>query len=77
MIWRHSMCMECFRKHWPHGKYSSFQALPQLRQWETCCFCLKKHKSAIHIKRNPNNRELQCEGIAHREPIQFYRKGQA
>jgi hypothetical protein len=23
--WVHSMCLKCFRKHWPHGIYTSFQ----------------------------------------------------
>ena len=62
--WTHSMCMECFRKHWPHGKYSSFQTPVRFRQQETCCFCLKKHKSGISLKRDPRNRELKCAAIS-------------
>jgi hypothetical protein len=35
--WIHSMCLKCFRKRWPHGKYSSWQVPVALRQWEVCC----------------------------------------
>ena len=61
--WEHSMCLKCFRKQWPHGKYSSWQIPLRFRQWEVCCFCLQKHKDGIHKTRDPLNRELRCEGI--------------
>jgi hypothetical protein len=59
---KHSMCLECFRKRWPHGTYSSYQALKQMRTWEVCCFCLKKHKDGLSINREPRNKELKCGG---------------
>jgi len=61
--WEHSMCLKCFRKRWPHGKYSSWQAPVGFRQWEVCCFCLQKHKDGIHKTRDPLNQELRCEEI--------------
>jgi hypothetical protein len=61
--WVHSMCLDCFRKRWPHGKYSSWQTPARFRQWETCCFCLQKHKDGIHKTRHPLSRELRCAGI--------------
>jgi len=60
--WEHSMCLKCFRRRWPHGKYSSWQVPVGLRQWEVCCFCLLKHKDGIHKTRDPLNRELRCGG---------------
>jgi hypothetical protein len=66
--WVHSMCLKCFRKRWPHGKYSSWQAPASLRQWEVCCFCLQKHKDGLHKTRDPLNRELRCNGIHTLEP---------
>jgi hypothetical protein len=61
--WIHSMCLKCFRKRWPHGKYSSWQVPVAFRQREVCCFCLQKHKDGIHKTRDPLNRELRCGGI--------------
>ena len=61
--WEHSMCLKCFRKRWPHGKYSSWQVPMKFRQWEVCCFCLEKHKDGIHKTRDPLNTELRCAGI--------------
>ena len=61
--WVHSMCLNCFRKRWLHGKYSSWQAPIKFRQWEVCCFCLQKHKDGIHKTCDPLNPELRCEGI--------------
>jgi len=59
--WRHSICLKCFRKRWPHGKYNSFRIPDPLRTWEICCFCLTKHKDGLHLKRNPKNTELKCQ----------------
>jgi len=61
--WQHSMCLACFRKRWPHGKYSSWQPAERLRRWETCCFCLRRHKSGIHKKKDPRSRELKCSAL--------------
>lgn len=61
--WVHSMCLKCFRKRWPHGRYSSWQASSVLRRWEICCFCLQKHKDGIHKDRDPRRHELRCAGI--------------
>ncbi len=58
--WRHSMCVKCFRKRWPHGKISPKQIPESRRLWETCCFCGTKHKDGIHLKKDPRSRELQC-----------------
>ena len=66
--WVHSMCLKCFRKRWPHGKYSSWQTPVKFRQWEVCCFCLQRHKDGIHKTRDPLNRELRCAGIHGSEP---------
>jgi hypothetical protein len=60
---RHSMCLKCFRKRWPRGKYSPWQVAPRFRTWETCCFCLERHKDGIHKERDPLSRELRCGGI--------------
>jgi hypothetical protein len=59
---RHSMCLKCFRKRWPHGKYSPYQVPASLRAWQVCCFCLTKHKDALYLNREPGNRELKCGG---------------
>jgi hypothetical protein len=61
--WVHSMCLKCFRKRWPHGKYSSWQTPVGFRQWEVCCFCLQRHKDGLHKTRDPLNRELRCAGV--------------
>jgi hypothetical protein len=58
--WRHSMCLDCFRKRWPHGQYSSWQVPEKQRVWEICCFCLAKHKDGIHRRKDPKSRELKC-----------------
>jgi hypothetical protein len=68
--WVHSMCLTCFRKRWPHGKYSSWQTPPGFRHWEVCCFCLKKHKDGIRKTRDPLNRELRCGGIHSSKRVQ-------
>lgn len=60
---RHSMCLKCFRKQWPHGKYSSWQVPVSARTWEVCCFCLKKHKDGIHKPRGRNSSDLECGGV--------------
>ena len=59
---RHSICLKCFRKRWPNGKYSSYQTPPRFRTWEICCFCPKKHKDGLHKPREPRNSELRCGG---------------
>ena len=58
--WTHSVCVECYRKR--ISKFYTGHQIPdpKLRSWEVCCFCLQKHKSGIHIKRSPKNRELKC-----------------
>jgi len=61
--WQHCICLKCFRKRQPHGKYESFRhPNAQLRDWEICCFCLGKHKDGLHLKMNPRSRELKCLG---------------
>lgn len=58
--WHHSVCIDCFRRR-VSKHYTGHQIPdPKFRVWEICCFCLKRHKSGIHIKRNPKNRELKC-----------------
>jgi len=58
--WRHSMCLKCFRKRWPRRKFWGWQLPEKLRSWETCCFCSKKHKDGIHMKKDPQSKELKC-----------------
>jgi len=58
--WRHSMCIECFRKRWPRRKIWPWQVPEKLRGWEICCFCFEKHKSGIHMRKNPRSMELMC-----------------
>ena len=58
--WTHSMCAQCFRKRWPRRKIWPWQGPEKLREWEICCFCFKKHKSGIHMRKDPRNRELMC-----------------
>jgi hypothetical protein len=41
-----------------------FETLMNRRTWEICCFCSAKHKSGIHVPKNPNSREVRC-GNAH------------
>jgi hypothetical protein len=60
---RHSVCLKCFRKQWPRGRYSSWQVPGRFRKWEVCCFCLKKHKDGIHKPRGRNSSDLKCGGI--------------
>jgi hypothetical protein len=58
--WTHSACIECYRKR--IGRFYTGHQIPnpRLRRWEVCCFCGRRHKSGIHIKRNPKNKELIC-----------------
>jgi hypothetical protein len=60
---QHNMCLKCFRKRWPHGRYSSYQSAPKFRRWEVCCFCLTKNKDGLYRQRESNNRELKCGGV--------------
>jgi hypothetical protein len=57
--WRHSMCLDCFRKRWPSGKHSAWQVPEKLRVREICCFCLSKHKDGIHRKKDPRSQETK------------------
>jgi hypothetical protein len=58
--WRHTMCLDCFRKRWPSGKHSAWQVPEKLRVREICCFCLSKPKDGIHRKKDPRSQELKC-----------------
>jgi hypothetical protein len=58
--WRHSMCVKCFRKRWPRRKIWGWQVPEKLREWEICCFCFIRHKSGIHMRKDPRSRELMC-----------------
>ncbi len=62
--WRHSMCLDCFRKRWPRRKIWPWQVPERQREWEICCFCFEKHKSGIHMRKDPRSRELMCSVLA-------------
>jgi hypothetical protein len=61
--YRHSMCRECWRKK-RGGKSVGFETPMNRRIFEVCCFCGSRHKSGIHVPKNPNSREVRC-GNAH------------
>lgn len=54
------MCVECFRKRWRRRKIFPWQVPEKLRKWEICCFCFKRQKSGIHMRKDPGSRELKC-----------------
>jgi hypothetical protein len=60
--YRHSMCRKCWNKHRPHTSSVGHEIPPRFRVWETCCFCLERHKSGIRVSKNPGSRELKCGG---------------
>jgi hypothetical protein len=59
----HSMCRECWNKrHGPRSRSVGHEIPKSLRVWETCCFCLTRHKDGLRVRKNPKSRELRCGG---------------
>jgi hypothetical protein len=62
---RHGMCRNCWNKA-HHGVSSvGHESPPRFRRSEVCCFCLKEHKSGIHVPKAQNYRSVKC---AHTDP---------
>jgi hypothetical protein len=59
--WRHSMRLDCFRKLWPSGSIGDTNGQKKFSPVRD--LLLQRHKSGIHVKRDPRNRELKCLGI--------------
>jgi hypothetical protein len=49
--------------------FRGWQIPEKMRVWETCCFCLTKHKDGIHWKRDPRSKELKCGGLNPELPV--------
>ncbi len=56
----HSMCRSCWNERRPNASSHGHETLPRFRAQEVCCFCLREHKSGIHVAKNPNSKELNC-----------------
>jgi hypothetical protein len=60
--YRHCPCRECWNKY-RLKKSSAGHEIPKNRRvTETCCFCLKKHRSGILVAKNPTDHSLKCAG---------------
>jgi len=61
--YRHSICRKCWNKRRPRMSSVGHETPVRFRESETCCFCLERHKSGIHVAKNPKSTEIQCGGI--------------
>ena len=62
------MCRDCWNKA-NHGiSYVGHEAAPRFRVREICCFCLKEHKSGIHVPKDENDRSVKCTHTIHNSP---------
>ena len=57
---RHSMCRDCWKKARPGSSSVGHETPARHRVQEICCFCLKKHKSGIHVPKDKNDRSVKC-----------------
>ena len=51
--WRHSMCLDCFRKRWPSGKHSAWQVPENYECGKFAAFACRNTKTAFIERKIP------------------------
>jgi hypothetical protein len=62
------MCRDCWNKVHPGVSSGGHEAATRFRVWETCCFCLKEHKSGIHVPKDRKDHSVKCSDTIRNSP---------
>lgn len=63
--WNHSICEECWLER--EGTSTPVRIKDEYRDDESCCWCLKQHRSGIYRRENPD--DMPCGGYDFEVPV--------